>query len=406
MKQKDMLQGFIFVILVLLLTLPGYSSVQKSTVRVIVENASIRLKPDLQSEIIKTPPLGSVFEVEKKEGDWYEIRVKTELGVSLPGFIHEMYVESVEAEKTEPAPIKKVPETKKEAVWVPPPSPPPTKTIPQKSASKFVFFINGNYSGGYSIGDTVYSRSYNITRVSTNDNGDIIATMPSGLFGGSTGFSFFFTKSLGISVSASYLRKGEVTLAGSYIFDWTWTSSGNSYDREGSWEDLGSFSVIPISLNLTYRMAFGNSTFLTFSGGPSIFFTNVELNSMAGFGDAWTNSYTIWPITYTTTTIEWFEMDVFINQKETIFGGNIGLDFEQKIAGFMGIFVGFKYFIAPTRTYMWEENRPTTYYGVLDNYDWTPTSADVGPNITHFPKVDVKFSQWMIVVGFTFHISP
>jgi len=233
-----------------------------------------------------------------------------------------------------------------------------------------------------------------------------MATMPKGFFGGSAGLSYFFTKALGISVSASYLQKGEVTFNGSYLFDWTWTSSGLSYDREGSWEDMGSFSVIPINLNLTYKMAFGDKTFLALSGGPSIFLTNVEMNSKAGFGDAWSYSYTIPPLTYVTTLVEWFEMDVFIDQKETIFGGNIGLDIEQKIADSIGIFVGFKYFIVPTRTYTWEETRPTTYYGELDNYDWTPTSADVGPNIDHFPTVDVKFSQWMAVVGLKIHLSP
>ncbi len=268
------------------------------------------------------------------------------------------------------------------------------------SAGEFVFYINGNYSGGVSIGDTVYTRSYNITRVTTNDNGDILASMPSGLFGASAGFSYFFTKELGISLSAAYLKKAEVDLFGSYTFDWRWTSSGLSYNRQASWEDVGSFSVIPISLNLIYRAALGKSTFLTLSAGPSIFLTKVELNSRAGFGDAW--SFTLWPFIY--TYVEWFEMDVSVSQNETIIGGNVGLDLEQKIAGNFGIFVGFKYFIAPTKTYLWELDKPSKYYGKLNNYDWTPT-ATTGPNIDHFPTFELKISQWMIVVGFKIHLT-
>jgi len=134
MKQKNMLKGFIFIILVLLLAHPSYSLFQEKSVRVMVDNASIRLKPDLQSEIIKSPPLGSVFEVVKKEGDWYEIKFKTELGVLLPGFIHEMYVESVETEIPVPSPVKKPAEPEKKIIEAP-----PSPSFPHSNNSKKVW---------------------------------------------------------------------------------------------------------------------------------------------------------------------------------------------------------------------------------------------------------------------------
>ncbi len=82
---------FIFIF-IFLLFLPGIVRAQKTIIEVVVEKASIRLSPDASSEIIESPPVGTVFEVESKVGEWYEITFLSKLGMTLTGYIHQRYV--------------------------------------------------------------------------------------------------------------------------------------------------------------------------------------------------------------------------------------------------------------------------------------------------------------------------
>jgi len=211
MKQRNIWQGFIFIILILMMTHIGNSSLQKESVRVIVDNASIRLKPDLQSEIIKTPPLGSVFEVERKEGDWYEIKFKTEMGVFLPGFIHEMYVESVEAEIAVPAPVKKPPEPKKKVVEVPSTFS-PAETGLKTTGKQVNFALRGGYMAGYGLTETAsYTDSFSggVLQNATT-NGQIMMGLKNPLsFDGE--LNFFFLDGLGVQLRVDYNLSAKLT---------------------------------------------------------------------------------------------------------------------------------------------------------------------------------------------------
>ncbi len=82
--------------MVLALALPLTCQESGGKVKVVVENASIRLKPSLDSEAIEENiPVGTVYASNKKTGEWYEIKFESKLGVALLGYIHEMYVEFV-----------------------------------------------------------------------------------------------------------------------------------------------------------------------------------------------------------------------------------------------------------------------------------------------------------------------
>lgn len=72
-------------------------------VRVVASQANIRLKPDLQSAVISTVPLGGVLEVVKKEGYWYHVALPAdEKGFVVTGYIHQSTVEVVEELKETP----------------------------------------------------------------------------------------------------------------------------------------------------------------------------------------------------------------------------------------------------------------------------------------------------------------
>lgn len=109
MKNKSW--GMILSGLICLLFLASANNVyaEKIKIKIMVENASIRLKPDATSEIIEKTSIGREFEAEEKRGEWYKIRFSSKLGVMITGYIHEKYVEVEKKPEPEERVIK--PET-------------------------------------------------------------------------------------------------------------------------------------------------------------------------------------------------------------------------------------------------------------------------------------------------------
>ncbi|MBC7348708.1 MAG: SH3 domain-containing protein [Candidatus Aminicenantes bacterium] len=79
----------------LLSSLPGQT--QKIRLKVVSEQANIRLKPDIGSEMIWQVPEGTELEAEKKEGEWFQVVVTKPDGSRLLGYVHESLVEVLEA---------------------------------------------------------------------------------------------------------------------------------------------------------------------------------------------------------------------------------------------------------------------------------------------------------------------
>lgn len=91
---------FLLLIFSLLLTsffLPLPGQAQKFRLKVVSEQANIRLKPDIGSEMIWQVPQGSELEADRKEGEWFEVIVTRPDGSRLRGYVHESLVEVVEA---------------------------------------------------------------------------------------------------------------------------------------------------------------------------------------------------------------------------------------------------------------------------------------------------------------------
>ncbi|NQT79442.1 MAG: hypothetical protein HQ555_03490 [Candidatus Aminicenantes bacterium] len=115
MKNLLRVKVLISFIIAFLLIFPTITHAQKQKIKVMVRDASIRIQPNIDSEIILTPLVGSIFEVEKKIGEWYEIKFSSETGVLITGYIHELFVE-VESEIVRPRqeiipePVKTEPE--------------------------------------------------------------------------------------------------------------------------------------------------------------------------------------------------------------------------------------------------------------------------------------------------------
>ncbi|MFQ6082085.1 MAG: SH3 domain-containing protein [Candidatus Aminicenantia bacterium] len=118
----------------LLLLLPGLSNAEKVKVRVIVEKANIRLKPDLGSMVIGSAPLGAILESDEQIGEWFKVNLPPdEKGFVVTGYIHSSAVEVVEEKAIEEKAVEEKPVS-------PPPVPP---RPPQQPAYQNHFLVLG-----------------------------------------------------------------------------------------------------------------------------------------------------------------------------------------------------------------------------------------------------------------------
>jgi hypothetical protein len=106
MKMNSRREAVISLIIALFI-LPSLGRAEEQKVKVVVEKASIRLEPSVESEIIASPAVGAVYDVERKIGEWYEIKFYSKIGVLITGYIHQMFVEVVSKEAV---PKPKVPQ--------------------------------------------------------------------------------------------------------------------------------------------------------------------------------------------------------------------------------------------------------------------------------------------------------
>ena len=72
-------------------------------VRVIVDDASVKTKPQIGAKTLARIPLNTVLKAQKKKGEWFQIDMEKN-GGKITGYIHEMLTEEVlEDEPAEPA---------------------------------------------------------------------------------------------------------------------------------------------------------------------------------------------------------------------------------------------------------------------------------------------------------------
>lgn len=123
--------------------------------KVVTEQANIREKPDLGSQLICQVPEGTILESFGKTGEWYLVILKPEKGTPITGYVHESLVERVKEipPTTRPVEIKKPEESvKKEEKEVKPIIHRiPAITIPEKPKRiQYAFSFSGgsNYISG------------------------------------------------------------------------------------------------------------------------------------------------------------------------------------------------------------------------------------------------------------------
>ena len=137
-KKCIKVQIFLAAFLFLFLTNTG---AQESLfkLKVVTEQANIRLKPDIGSIIIQQIQQGTVLESLGKEGEWYLVKLEPEEGKQVSGYVHESLVIEIE----------RIPQEIE--IKEPPPSPPITPPSFKPTLPQLDLFISGGgnfFKGG------------------------------------------------------------------------------------------------------------------------------------------------------------------------------------------------------------------------------------------------------------------
>lgn len=108
MKSNITLKFIPISLLVFLWILPSPTFGQTQKIKVVKDNAKIHLYPDPTSDVIGSVSAGQEFEAETKVGDWFKIQFYSQVGILIPGYIHEADVSSDKEEPQGTEPFKRM----------------------------------------------------------------------------------------------------------------------------------------------------------------------------------------------------------------------------------------------------------------------------------------------------------
>ncbi len=386
------LEGFatIGLITVLALTLPIMARAQRQKIRVIVENATIRMKPDIQSDTIKVPPIGSVFIVQRKTGEWYELRIPTEVGILVTGYIHEMFVEVIAGKDRSPEPEIEV-QKKPERQEIPVPHSKPQ----EGSATRAELAIRGAYTTGYSINDQSYSDSFSEGILQSASSTGKVTSELEKPFGFDGSFNFYLIGGLGFQLRFDYNSKSNITEASksTYQLNWTWLMGGSG-NAEEEWPVEGNVNLIIISGNLIYKVKSVGMMAPYVSGGVSYYSGKLKVSTTGAYAGTWFSS----PYRY----IDYFDIPANIDKSFNGVGFNAGGGLDIAFSRNIGFSIDARYFFLKNLEESWKI--PPGEYSSNINEGWTFTLSEENSKILQegIDLLEFNSAFFKVSAGFIF----
>lgn len=182
----------IAVILVLALAIGGLAlSAETTVLKVKVQSANIRTQPDINAAVVKQAKMGTLLESEQMVGDWYEVSVTNDLGVTLTAYIHANVVDVVSggaAVQPEAQPVVR--------------TTPPART--QAPAYERQYAPAKTYPGGFKV-----MAAYGMASLTySEDPAEEYSKYKKSLMGLAGGIGFYSGGVLGVDIGLLYLPKG------------------------------------------------------------------------------------------------------------------------------------------------------------------------------------------------------
>ncbi len=366
---------------------------QATRVKVIVDNASLRLKPSLDSEAIEESlPLNTVLTSEKKVGEWYEVKYESNVGVMLIGYIHEMYVEVLVEEPPQP-PVKEAerPEAKDRR----PPEPTPQPLLEGGMKKTEIFLGGGLGFGSFLNSATPYTYHFDaVGSLSYMDEDGQVNHKASGPVGLGFSLSHFFMGGLGLRLRVDLNFSQKLDGDSTYSMTWKFTTKG-PYTETNSWDTIGSLSAIPVSLCAVYKFNLGMVT-PTISAGPAFFLAKLKLDTTLGMADTWTylDSGILW------RAVDYWAIPATIDESLNGIGFTIGAGLDVLLSPSFGLTLDLAYFFGGKKEVAWRYT-PGSYDANLDpSWYWDLTEEDLNSLLDYIPTVTVNLSFFKVLVGF------
>jgi hypothetical protein len=276
------------------------------------------------------------------------------------------------------------------------------------AAQELVFFYNANLITQSSPGESDYSRDPGYSFVNSSDKGNIASVVSSYPFGSSFGVGYLFNRHLGVTVSMSFFENIKLDLTSNYTLTWQFPEEPQ-HTQSLTWTNPGNISIKPINLNLTYAHYLWRNTIINVTAGASLFLTSVNLTTNIGYGVG--GQYIFYKFVdpnlkkVTVSLVDCYELELKQEEKNNIFGANVGLNIEQRFTEKFSAFAGFCYYFAPKKTSTWELIPEDNYRGYFNALDRTIKEDRSNlPDISHV-NLGIKISYFSVVVGIKLHIK-
>jgi opacity protein-like surface antigen len=352
-------------------------------IKVIVENASIRVKPGIDGAVLEDKiPLGAVYLSAKKEGEWYEVRFRSKVGVQLTGYIHEMYVEVIDedaAKAGQQPPIFK--------------GMGPARVQEVKPFEMGLIF--GLSSGSFMSPSSTYSDSWAWSELESVSEAGTILHKLGNPFALGFSFTYYFRENVGFRLSVDYNLKQNLPANGRsvYTMDWTWTLGRGSHHDEADWPVKGDFWLVPISANLIYKIPTGGIFAPYFTAGMTAYLGRANIETSLGYGNSWFSD------DGKTQLIDFFIIPVKMEKDLTTAGVNVGAGLDVLLSPNIALNIDGVYYFGSSYNDDWpvkEGTYPASYYtGTTLTIDWMQAS-DFKAKIT---KLSIKLSSLRIAAG-------
>jgi opacity protein-like surface antigen len=351
-------------------------------IKVIVENASIRVKPGIDGAVLEDKiPVGAVYLSSKKEGEWYEVRFRSRVGVQLTGYIHEMYVEVIDedaAKAGQQPPIFK--------------GMGPARVQEVKPFEMGLIF--GLSAGSFMSPSSTYSDSWAWSELeSVSEAGTISHKLGNPLALGFS-FTYYFRENVGFRLSVDYnLKQNLADAKSAYQIDWTWTLGRGSFHDEGDWPVKGDFWLVPISANLIYKIPTGGIVAPYLTAGMTAYLGRANIETSLGYSNSWISS------DGKTQLIDFFIIPVKVEKDLTTAGVNVGAGLDVLLSPNIALNIDGVYYWGSSYSDDWpvtEGTYPASFYtGTTLTIDWMQAS-DFKAKIT---KLSIKLSSFRIAAG-------
>lgn len=391
MRYKNWKRNILLLTLIIFFLgfIPSQAEAQ-GKIRVIVENATIRAKADIGSEIIESEvPIGSIFDFKKKTGDWYEIEIRSRLGVKIPGFLHSMYVEEVG--KTKPPVVEEKPKPVQ-------PKPAIKKAERQQPAGyKNSLGIRFGMAAGSYMGErSSYGGTWSYSSLTDVQQSGVLLHKVKSPLGFGICFSHIFLKGLGIQVKMDYNFKQDLASDENLSsFNLTWyRSTSGPYVRDKDWPINGEFSLMPLSLNAIYKLQTQGMLKPYFSAGVSYFIGSAKIDTYGGFA---------FPDSYGTLRLEFIDIPLEIDESLSSLGFNLGGGFDLKIMENIAFNLDACYYIGKTFEVEWTVVPGSYTSNFSSSYVWSVGQALADELAQEINSLELKTSFFKIQVGVKFY---